>query len=74
MPKRKYTKKSEYWNNFKRVAPEAPKSQEVVEPITAGEAYHVSQGSYSRSGSVSNLYNRHTTSTRINRSSVTAPI
>tara|TARA_R110002074_G_scaffold80692_1_gene181243 strand:+ start:10043 stop:11995 length:1953 start_codon:yes stop_codon:yes gene_type:complete len=73
MPKRKYTKKSEYWNNFKRVAPEAPKSQEVVEPITAGEAYHVSQGSYSRSGSVNNLQSS-STSTRINRSSVTAPI
>lgn len=73
MPKRKYTKKSEYWNNFKRVAPEAPKPQEVVEPITAGEAYHVSQGSYSRSGSVNNLQSS-STSTRINRSSVTAPI
>jgi len=73
MPKRKYTKKSEYWNNFKRVAPEAQKSQEVVEPMTAGAAYHVSQGSYSRSGSVSNL-SSSPTSARINRSSVTAPI
>jgi hypothetical protein len=73
MPKRKYTKKSEYWNNFKRVAPEAQKPQEVVEPMTAGAAYHVSQGSYSRSGSVSNL-SSSSTSTRINRSSVTAPI
>jgi hypothetical protein len=73
MPKRKYTKKSEYWNNFKRVAPETPKFQEAVEPATAGEAYHVSQGSYSRSGSVSNL-SSSPTSTRINRSSVTAPI
>ena len=73
MPKRKYTKKSEYWNNFKRVAPEAQKPQEVVEPKTAGAAYHVSQGSYSRSGSVSNL-SSSSTSTRINRSSVTAPI
>jgi len=73
MPKRKYTKKSEYWNNFKRVAPEAQKPQEVIEPMTAGAAYHVSQGSYSRSGSVSNL-SSSSTSTRINRSSVTAPI
>jgi len=73
MPKRKYTKKSEYWNNFKSVAPEAQKPQEVVEPMTAGAAYHVSQGSYSRSGSVSNL-SSSSTSTRINRSSVTAPI
>ena len=73
MPKRKYTKKSEYWNNFKRVAPEAPKFQEAVEPATMGEAYHVSQGSYNRSGSVNNLQSS-STSTRINRSSVTAPI
>ena len=73
MPKRKYTKKSEYWNNFKRVAPEAQKPQEVIEPMTAGAAYHVSQGSYSRSGSVSNL-SSSPTSARINRSSVTAPI
>ena len=73
MPKRKYTKKSEYWNNFKKVAPEAQKPQEVIEPMTAGAAYHVSQGSYSRSGSVSNL-SSSSTSTRINRSSVTAPI
>jgi len=73
MSKRKYTKKSEYWNNFKRVAPEAQKPQEVVEPMTAGAAYHVSQGSYSRSGSVSNL-SSSSTSTRMNRSSVTAPI
>jgi len=73
MPKRKYTKKSEYWNSFKRVAPEAPKFQEAVEPATAGEAYHVSQGSYSRSGSVSNL-SSSPTNTRINRSSVTTPI
>ena len=50
-----------------------PKFQEAVEPATAGEAYHVSQGSYSRSGSVSNL-SSSSTSTRINRSSVTAPI
>jgi len=73
MPKRKYTKKSDYWNNFKRVAPEAPNFQEVVEPATMGEAYHVSQGSYNRSGSVSNL-SSSTTSARINRSSVTAPM
>lgn len=73
MPKRKYTKKSQYWNDFKKVAPEAFKFQEIVEPLTAGEAYHVSQGSYSRSGSVNNLQSS-STSTRINRSSVAAPI
>ena len=36
MPKRKYTKKSEYWNSFRRVAPEAPKPQEAVEPADSG--------------------------------------
>lgn len=73
MPKRKYTKKSSYWNNFKKVASEGDKPQESVEPATAGAAYHVSQGSYSRSGSVSNL-SSSSTSTRINRSSVTTPL
>jgi hypothetical protein len=73
MPKRKYTKKSQYWNEFKKIAPEALKFQEIAEPLTAGEAYHVSQGSYSRSGSVNNLQSS-STSTRINRSSVAAPI
>ena len=38
-----------------------------------GEAYHVSQGSYSRSGSIGNL-SSSSTSTRINRSSVTSPL
>jgi hypothetical protein len=37
-----------------------------------GSAYHLSQGSYSRSGSVNNLSSSQT-STRINRSSVTTP-
>ena len=69
MPKRQYNKKSEYWNKFKRIAPQVSKAQEVVEPATMGEAYHVSQGSYSRSGSTSSS----NTSTRINRSSVTTP-
>jgi hypothetical protein len=73
MAKRKYTKKSDYWNKFKRVAPQIVQAQESVEPATMGEAYHVSQGSYSRSGSVSNLSSSNT-STRINRSSVTAPL
>ena len=70
MPKRQYNKKSEYWNKFKRIAPQVSKAQEVVEPATMGEAYHVSQGSYSRSGSTSSS----NTSSRINRSSVTTPI
>ena len=73
MPKRKYTKKSDYWNKFEKAAPQVAKAEEAVEPATAGESYHTSLGSYSRSGSVSNLSNNNT-STRINRSSVTAPL
>jgi hypothetical protein len=73
MPKRKYTKKSDYWNKFQRVEPQVSQAQESVEPATAGESYHTSLGSYSRSGSVSNL-NNNNTGTRINRSSVTAPL
>ena len=73
MAKRKYNKKSNYWNKFKKVEPQFSKANENVEPATAGESYHVSTGSYSRSGSVSNLPTNNT-SARINRSSVTAPL
>lgn len=73
MAKRKYTKKSEYWNKFKDSIPQVSQAQDAAEPATVGESYHVSQGSYSRSGSVSNLSSSNT-STRINRSSVTAPL
>ena len=73
MTKRKYTKKSDYWNKFEKNTPQVSKAEEFVEPATAGESYHTSLGSYSRSGSVSNL-NNNNTSTRINRSSVTAPL
>lgn len=73
MTKRKYTKKSNYWNKFEKAAPQVSQAQEAVEPATAGESYHTSLGSYSRSGSVSNLSSSNT-STRINRSSVTAPL
>ncbi len=73
MAKRKYNKKSSYWNKFKKVSPQTSVAQENVEPATMGEAYHVSQGSYSRSGSITNLSSTNTT-TRINRSSVAAPL
>ena len=73
MAKRKYTKKSNYWNKFQKVAPQSSQAQEIAEPATAGESYHTSLGSYSRSGSMSNLSSSNT-STRINRSSVTAPL
>ena len=73
MSKRKYNKKSDYWNKFQKAAPQVSQAQEAVEPATAGESYYKSLGSYSRSGSLSNL-NSNNTSTRINRSSVTAPL
>jgi hypothetical protein len=73
MAKRKYTKKSNYWNKFQKVSNEASATQQDVEPATMGEAYHVSHGSYNRSGSISNL-SSSSTSTRINRSSVTSPL
>ena len=73
MAKRKYNKKSNYWNKFKKVEAQFSKANENVEPATAGESYHVSTGSYSRSGSVSNLPTNNTSS-RINRSSVTTPL
>lgn len=73
MAKRKYNKKSDYWNKFKKVPYQASAAQQDVEPATMGEAYHVSKGSYSRSGSVNNLSSSNT-STRINRSSVTSPL
>ena len=74
MAKRKYIKKSDYWNKFKKVAI-AHQSQnlEEFEPATAGEAYHVSEGSYQRSGSSTTSRNTRTSS-RINRSSVTGPL
>ena len=73
MTKRKYTKKSNYWSKFEKAAPQVSQAQEAVEPATAGESYHTSLGSYSRYGFVSNLSSSNT-STRINRSSVTAPL
>ena len=73
MAKRKYTKKSNYWKKFDAKASQASQVQESVEPATMGPAYHVSEGSYSRSGSISNLPSNNT-SVRINRSSVTAPL
>ena len=73
MAKRKYNKKSNYWNKFKKVGPQFYEANENVEPATAGESYHVSEGSYKRAGSISNLPATNT-SVRINKSSVTAPL
>ena len=72
MAKRKYNKKSSYWNKFTRVTPQISQAQENVEPATMGESYHVSRGSYNRSGSIGGLSSSNTSS-RINRSSVTTP-
>ena len=73
MAKRKYNKKSDYWNKFTRITPQISEAQQNVEPATMGESYHVSNGSYSRSGSISGLSSSNT-SRRINRSSVTTPL
>ena len=73
MSKRKYIKKSDYWNKFKRVSAQVSTPQENVEPATMGESYHVSQASYSRSGSLTGLSSSNT-SRRINRSSVATPL
>ena len=73
MAKRKYIKKSDYWNKFKRVSAQVSTPQENVEPATMGESYHVSQASYSRSGSLTGLSSSNT-SRRINRSSVATPL
>ena len=72
MAKRKYTKKSNYWNKFHKTSVASLPPVEPLEPATAGEAYHVSEASYNRAGTVSNLSSKNT-STRINRSSVTPP-
>jgi hypothetical protein len=72
MAKRKYNKKSSYWNKFHKPQVVQISNEEPLEPATAGEAYHVSQGSYSRSGTINNLSSKNT-STRINRSSVVPP-
>jgi len=66
MSKRKYNKKSDYWNKFPKNASQSLESNDV-EPITTGVPYHVSEASYSRNGATA--YSR--TSSRINRSSVT---
>ena len=60
MAKRKYTKKSNYWKKFDAKVSQASQVQESVEPATMGPAYHVSEGSYARSGSVSNLPSNNT--------------
>ena len=75
MAKRKYTKKSDYWNKFNNDPMSTPHSSPIseFEPATAGEAYHVSAGSYERSGFVSNQPEKNTSS-RINRSAVRRPI
>jgi hypothetical protein len=73
MPKRKYNKKSSYWNKFNKISAKVSVAEENVEPATMGESYHVSHGSYNRAGSISGLSSSNTSS-RINRSSVTAPL
>jgi hypothetical protein len=74
--KRKYNKKSEYWNSFKKK--NFPKQVQIsqgsmsvsVPPIAAGEPFYTSDASYSRGGdSVRNSDNRNNSS-RVNRSAL----
>jgi len=69
MSKRKYNKKSDYWNKFPKNASQGLESNDV-EPITTGSPYHVSEASYSRN----NAATSSRTSSRINRSSVTSTL
>ena len=69
---RKYTKKSEYWKKFEHRA-ETSFMQEETEPVSAGEPFHVSEASYTRSDSLSGLPTERQSS-RINRSAIKAPI
>jgi|TARA_R100000479_G_scaffold161504_1_gene99276 hypothetical protein len=69
---RKYTKKSDYWKKFDQRA-QASFQEEETEPVSAGEPFHISEASYSRSDSLSGLPTERQTS-RINRSAIKAPI
>ena len=61
MSKRKYNKKSDYWNKFSKNDPQSLKTSDV-EPITIGAPYHVSEASYSRNGAINNLTSSRTSS------------
>lgn len=78
MAKRKYNKKSDYWKKFENNSTGSQMGyneyQNIsTEPTAAGEPFFLSEGSYSRSGSVSDLPSGNTSS-RINRSAVRKPI
>ena len=78
MAKRKYNKKSDYWKKFENNSMGSQMGyneyQNIsTEPTAAGEPFFLSEGSYSRSGSVSDLPSGNTSS-RINRSAVRKPI
>lgn len=62
MSKRKYTKKSDYWNKFDESKKITQISQGSYQPASAGETYYVANASTSRGGSGSG-----TTSRRRNR-------
>lgn len=78
MAKRKYNKKSDYWKKFENKSTGSQMGYNEyqntsTEPTAAGEPFFLSEGSYSRSGSVSDLPSGNTSS-RINRSAVRKPI
>ena len=62
MSKRKYTKKSDYWNKFDESKKITQISQGSYQPASAGETYYVANASTSRGESGSG-----TTSRRRNR-------
>jgi hypothetical protein len=72
---RKYTKKSDYWNKFKKnEALESFAKESPSEPATAGEPFYVSEASYARSGRNSIGGTAGSTEHRMNRSAVKTPV
>jgi hypothetical protein len=68
---RKYIKKSEYWNKFNSKDTTSFASQVNSEPITAGEPFHIAEGSYARAGG--GLQVGAQTESRVNRAALRAP-
>jgi hypothetical protein len=77
MSKRQYNKKSNYWKKFESNASLGPiynyQNPNAGEPLTAGEAFYVSNAAYSRNGSSSDGASSKTLS-RVNRSALSQTI
>ncbi len=68
MAKRKYNKKSDYWNKFEEATKLTPVSEEGFEPQLAGEPFYTASASYQNTSSAS--YSRTSGAggaTRVNR-------